>query len=313
MPARILHKLRWPLAAAAGAALTLAATALAGSGVGGVFNLGVENMVNASTQLVGNTPDPQLQVINSANAAAIRGDSNPGIGVKGSSASGTGVNGSSNGGAGVIGIHASATGSNPGVSGQTNSTDPSSAGVIGRNTGVGPGVSAIVSSQAVPPLKVNSTARIPFLNADYVDGRHANGLLRLSAATAKDVGPPNLPSTLRTVNISAPTSGYVLLIGSAVASTDSPACNPCLLWLQFRDPTQSGEASISSAQVTSVGNGTTAFNLASVTTTWVVPVASGPHSFVLEGITVPSDPPFVVRNATATALFIPFNGSGNSP
>jgi hypothetical protein len=311
MPIPSLRKLRWPLVGAAAGVLAGGATALAGSGVGGVFNLGVDNVVSASTRLSGSTPsNPQLLVGNDAGAPAIKGES-PNIGVKGSSTGGTGVNGSSNGGAGVVGLHASASGANPGVSGQTNSTDPNSAGVIGRNTAGGPGLSAIVSSQAVPPLKVSSTARVPFLNADYVDGRHANGLLRVAEATSKDFL-PNVPTTLRTVHISAPTSGYVLLIGSATATVESVACNPCLHWLQFRDPSQTGEASTSTPQVAFLGNGT-GEHWASATTTWVVPVAAGPHSFVLEGSTVPPDGPFEVGNATAAALFVPFNGSGNSP
>jgi hypothetical protein len=54
-------------------ALTLAtaSVAVAGSGIGGVFNLGVTNTVNAITKLTGNVAGPSLQIINnSTNAAA---------------------------------------------------------------------------------------------------------------------------------------------------------------------------------------------------------------------------------------------------
>src|SRR5215218_1684313 len=54
-------------------ALTLgsASAALAGSGIGGVFNLGVTNTVNAITKLTGTVAGPSLQIINnSTNAAA---------------------------------------------------------------------------------------------------------------------------------------------------------------------------------------------------------------------------------------------------
>ncbi len=43
-----------------------ASTALAGSGVGGVFNLGVTNTVNAITDLVGSTTGPMLRVDNNS-------------------------------------------------------------------------------------------------------------------------------------------------------------------------------------------------------------------------------------------------------
>ncbi len=54
-------------------ALTLvtASAAFAGSGIGGVFNLGVSNSVNAITALTGSVAGPSLRVTNnSANAAA---------------------------------------------------------------------------------------------------------------------------------------------------------------------------------------------------------------------------------------------------
>jgi hypothetical protein len=52
---------------AAVSALTLTATAaLAGTGIGGVFNLGAKNSVNASTQLTGRVAGPSLQVTNTS-------------------------------------------------------------------------------------------------------------------------------------------------------------------------------------------------------------------------------------------------------
>ena len=47
------RKTRWALLAAAACALVLTTTALAGSGVGGVFNLGQSNSVDATTSLTG--------------------------------------------------------------------------------------------------------------------------------------------------------------------------------------------------------------------------------------------------------------------
>jgi hypothetical protein len=44
---------------------TFSTAALAGTGVGGIFNLGRVNNVNASTQLVGSSKNPMLQVRNS--------------------------------------------------------------------------------------------------------------------------------------------------------------------------------------------------------------------------------------------------------
>jgi hypothetical protein len=53
------------LGAAVGALTLLSTAAFAGSGVGGVFNLGKTNPVNAKTELSGSTNDQQLRIANS--------------------------------------------------------------------------------------------------------------------------------------------------------------------------------------------------------------------------------------------------------
>jgi hypothetical protein len=70
-----------------------ATVALAGSGIGGVFSLGVSNSVNAKTTLTGATPGVQLQVTNT-NAAA----GTSGLAVTSASVATTGVFTNSGGG-----------------------------------------------------------------------------------------------------------------------------------------------------------------------------------------------------------------------
>ena len=55
------------------------------------------------------------------------------------------------------------------MQGETNSTDPGGAGVVGKNNGGGPGLRAIVNAGA-PPLAVNSSVKVANLNADLLDG-----------------------------------------------------------------------------------------------------------------------------------------------
>jgi hypothetical protein len=169
------------LMGAAVAALVLTTTtALAGSGVGGVFNLGVANTVDATSSLSGDPGgNPELRVTNTgASGAAIRGDAQAGTGVTGNSISGTGQLGQSQSGIGLSGIHAAATGTNPGVQGSTSSTDPKAAGVLGKNTGGGPGLSANVKAGA-PPLAVNSPVKVANLNTDLLDGIDSSRLWKL--------------------------------------------------------------------------------------------------------------------------------------
>jgi hypothetical protein len=167
----LFRKLRGTLLGAVATALALATTtALAGSGVGGVFNLGQANSVDAPTSLSGNPgANPQLRLVNGGTGAALRAESQSGIGVNGTSVSGTGQFGQSQSGIGLQGVHTDAVGTNPGIEGKTNSADPTGAGVIGRNTGGGPGLKAIVNAGA-PPLAVNSQIKVANLNADLLDG-----------------------------------------------------------------------------------------------------------------------------------------------
>jgi hypothetical protein len=69
----VFRRLRGPLLGAAAAVLVLgAATALAGSGVGAVFNLGQTNTVNGTSALTGTTSGAQLQVVNNGGGTAVQ-------------------------------------------------------------------------------------------------------------------------------------------------------------------------------------------------------------------------------------------------
>jgi len=113
--------------------------ALAGSGVGGVFNLGVSNSVDAKTTLTGASPGIQLQVTNTSAAAGT---------------SGLAVNSSSTATTGVF-----------------------------TNTGGGPAGGFFVNA-GVRPFTVSSSAKVPNLNADQLDGRDSAYFLPKTAKAA---------------------------------------------------------------------------------------------------------------------------------
>ena len=195
-------KLRWPLLGACAAALVLVTTtALAGSGVGGVFNLGQVNMVDAQSTLSGNPGgSPQLKVVNSGTGAALRGEAQSGVGVNGIAVTGTGEQGQSQDGIGVVGIHSATTGVNPGVQGTTNSDDANGAAVVGRNLGLGPGLRSIVkvpvkSGVPAPPLAVNSSTKVAKLNADLLDDLDSSGFWRTGGNAGTTAGTNFLGTT----------------------------------------------------------------------------------------------------------------------
>jgi hypothetical protein len=138
-----------------------ATVALAGSGINGVFNLGVSNSVNAKTSLTGSPAAAQLQVTNSSTTAGAAG-------LNVSSASSTATLTASNSSSGV------------GVFAQTAAAGK--AALYGKNTGGGPGASFVVNS-GIAPFTVNSSTKVASLNADQLDGLDSTALQKRVSGT----------------------------------------------------------------------------------------------------------------------------------
>jgi hypothetical protein len=148
------------IAAAIGVSAAAATVAVAGTGVGGVFNLGQTNSVDATTRLQGAaTGGAQLAVTNASSAGSALG-----LNVTNSSAGSPAVMATNTGaGTGVQGT--SATGF--GVQAQTGST--SLPALRATNTGGFPAAS-FVTNPGAAPFRVNTSAKVVNLNADKLDG-----------------------------------------------------------------------------------------------------------------------------------------------
>jgi hypothetical protein len=149
-----------------------ATVALAGSGVGGVFNLGASNSVNAKTTLAGASPAAQLQVTNT-NAA-------PG-------AAGLGVNSASSTPAGLFANSSTGTGlsatSGSGIGVFAKSGGAATAGLVARNSAGGP-AGAFDVNAGVAPFTVNSSTKVAGLNADRLDGLDSSAFLTAQTKAA---------------------------------------------------------------------------------------------------------------------------------
>jgi hypothetical protein len=173
------------LAGVLGASL-FAFTATAVASHIGVVELGHDNAATAETKLTGSLAQPVLRLTNngsgyalaatSGTSSGIRAHGPAGIGVFGTSDTGFGLYGQSTTGMGVRGVHQATTGGQPGIEGLTASIDPSSVGVLARNTGGGFAASFVTNG--APPFAVNSTGKVASLNADLVDGLDGSLFLR---------------------------------------------------------------------------------------------------------------------------------------
>jgi trimeric autotransporter adhesin len=129
----ILHRLRWPLLGAGAAALILTTmTALAGSGVGSVFNLGQVNTVNGTSTLTGSTGGPQLKVVNTNTAShSIVAQAGGGSGIA------------------LYGQHTTTAGTGPAIRGDSASTAANAFSIYGLLSSTTPGSpSAAIRAQS---------------------------------------------------------------------------------------------------------------------------------------------------------------------
>jgi hypothetical protein len=289
------------------AALIAGGTALAGSGVGGVFNLGQTNTVPTTTTLNGGAPGKAQLVVTNANpspgSAAIQGSSSANVAaVQGSnSATGAGINGTSKNGVGVRAVSQSATQPGAWVS----------------NTSAGPGLK-IDTSLSAPPLVVNSSQKVANLNADKVDGYSANELGRVGMDfDAKDntCPPAQYPTpggcdglTNRVcsnpVTITVPQQGFVRVDGSATVYNSS--CNSeCLatLWLLHVTPSGENWSPFTAASVQTM-------YYATLARSWVWAVDAGPQQFQVCTKQLSSGLKFY--DATTVAQFVPFGAGGSA-
>lgn len=236
----ILRRLRWPLAAAVFAVLAVTTTgAIAGSGVGGIFNLGVANDVNGTTDLHGATAGPSLLINNTSGAAgayaiaangnssapAISGGNTAGPGFRGISTNFQGAIGASTNGTGAYGVSTNGIG----VQGQTGSSSLPAVRAI--NTGGGPAGRFEVTSGTVTPFTVNSSTKVVDLNADQLDGLHANQLGRKAWSHFDFPVTPAFGTDVTTPITVTTTQAHELLdvnLDLYVYSTDTTAANyPC--------------------------------------------------------------------------------------
>jgi hypothetical protein len=278
--------------------------ALAGSGIGAVFNLGQTNTVNAQSLLNGNTAGTaELRVnnmsasassvgvlaLNASNSAAVMGEnSSSGIGVSALAMTGTAVYAQS-GGAAVPAL-------------------------VAKNTAGGPAASFGVTA-GVAPFKVNSSTKVANLNADQVDGFDVSQIMtgggRIGQASNADVFTFVAPATQATTSLTAPSNGFVLVQGTVIAEDDFAlaACNTCRIDLRLHDVGANVDSPVA---LTTLGNGTPG-SFVTIPVEWVFPVTPGGHQYTLTAAQFDrAGGPALFDNAVLTAEFIPFGHAGSS-
>jgi hypothetical protein len=149
--------------------------------------------------------------------------------------------------------------------------------------------------------------RPPVVNADRLDGHHANALGRIAQATSTtNVVLSSATTTLSTVTINAPTAGFVHVTASLTAYSFDPGCGcEVIAWLNAAGGANQAQQN----EVVDSGGA----EVASISLQFVFPVSAGSRTFHL-----------VARNADAAAgdataqyrqlvaTFTPFGSTGGT-
>lgn len=223
------------LGAVVSTVVLMAASAMAGTGIGAVFNLGRTNQVNATSTLKG------------------------------------------------------ATGKNLQVT----------------NTGTGSGLGISVGAGKAP-IKVNASAgKATNLNADKIDGKHANQLVRTARmATGATTAITTSDGTYGTaLSITAPAAGFVI-VNADVTFIESGCTTNCYAWARVRH-IQTGststysEASLYQEQFAQVGP------------SYVFSVSAGVNTFDIRLARASGDGTLSGWWGQMNALYVPFGSTGS--
>ena len=177
------------------------------------------------------------------------------------------------------------------------------------NTGGGEALNLRVG-QGNRPLTVDSNTRIPKLNADRVDNRHANQLVRAAYALEPETITDN--GAAASVEITAPTAGLLVLSGSAEVYLHSSAGSrdrvQCSLFVQRGSTTI--KRGYHNVTVHEPGTPHTSNDSAICASDAAFGVQPGTYEV---GLWFDQIENARISGSAVWAIFVPFDGEGNPP
>lgn len=168
----------------------------------------------------------------------------------------------------------------------------------------------VVAPSGKPPFTVNSGTKVNKLNADRVDGKSANGIVR--AAFQQELSSVVIGGSAATVvstTLTLPGPGYVLVSGSATPYTFDSDCG-CEVAFAVSDG-----STTSLYQRAQIGTNANATAIANVQVQYLFSYSSGgTKTFDLRALNFQTglgDANLTYRSISA--LFVPFGSGGSSP
>jgi hypothetical protein len=156
------------------------------------------------------------------------------------------------------------------------------------------------------PLRVDSNKRIPKLNADRLDGRNANQMLRVAEDRVSLTPDDNGPAA--TATITAPTDGFLVMSGSIELRGSAYDEVQCALSVKAQGTTRNyghHDVVIEDAGGDHTSNGS---NVCATDAVTAVPAGTYDVSLTIFWWTNAN-----LEGATVWVIFVPFDGEGNPP
>jgi len=173
-----------------------------------------------------------------------------------------------------------------------------------RNTGNGVPLNLLTNGNGKPPMAVDSRKVVKNLNADRLDFRHANELIRADFDSTQDA--PNPDGAAVTATITAPKPGMLVMGGSVEATSNSFDDYRCELRVNGSFVTGTGRNSV----VHNAGGDHTNNGQENCSTDGGQVVGPGTYSVALHTLNR-SFASF--DGASVWVIWVPFDGNGNVP
>ena len=178
--------------------------------------------------------------------------------------------------------------------------------IVNPNTGAAATALNLSVASGKPPLTVDATAgKATNLNADKVDGKSANQLLRVSSFSGGSPLAAGTDGTVATTTIGAPAPGFLVIDTSSDVFNDIES-DFLRCFIEVDNALVSGSVRYMELNDTQGVN-----REENCSTNAVVPVSAGTRTVDLGGDV--GAPNTTWANTTLSAIYIPFGGTGASP
>ena len=154
----------------------------------------------------------------------------------------------------------------------------------------------------------------PSVNADAVDGRDANELTRVAAATVSPFQTLDTPGTwenIETVSVTTPAAGFVTVSGSATIAAFDAGCGCEVTIALSPQATVPPDLIDEEWQNEQVGPDGGSQEIGSASVQWIFPVASaGTHTFYMHAVNNSGTADPFIAFVQMTAMYSPFGSTG---